>query len=83
MRKPIKTIDFYMRALPCLNKNQLRQNCFAPDSRQFLSNFRFLRCRLADASQDEKGEKCRKGALTGDMGLNPVSLAAGIFVAAL
>ena len=33
-----------------------------------------MRCRLADASQDEKGEKGRKGALTGDMGSNPVSL---------
>ena len=31
-------------------------------------------CSMIDASQDEKGEKCRKGALTGDMGLNPVSL---------
>ena len=27
-----------------------------------------MRCRLADASQDEKGEKCRKGSLTGDTG---------------
>ena len=27
-----------------------------------------------DASQDEKDEKCRKWALTGDMGLNPVRL---------
>ncbi len=53
---------------------QLRLTGLEPDSRQFLSNFRFLRCRLADASQDEKGEKCRKGVLTGDMGSNPVSL---------
>ena len=29
---------------------------------------------MIDASQDEKDEKCRKGALTGDMGLTPVSL---------
>ena len=33
-----------------------------------------MRCRLAGASQDEKSEKCRKGALTGDMGSIPVSL---------
>ncbi len=60
--------------MPCLNKNQLRQNRFVTDSRQFLNKFRFLRCRLAGASQDEKSEKCRKGALTGDMGSIPVSL---------
>ena len=33
-----------------------------------------MRCRLAGASQDEKSEKRRKGALTGDMGSIPVSL---------
>ena len=37
----------------------------------------FLRRRLAGASQDENGEKCRKGALTGGMGSNPVSLQSG------
>ena len=35
--------------------------------------------RKGDASQDEKGEKCQKGALTGDMGLNPVSLPRYLF----
>ncbi len=37
----------------------------------------FLRRRLAGASQDENGEKCRKGALTGGMGSNSVSLQSG------
>ena len=59
-------------ALP--EKNQFRQNRFVTDSRHFLSDFCFLRCRFAGASQDEKGEKCRKEALPGNMGSNPVSL---------
>jgi hypothetical protein len=38
--KPLSIRQYSLRALPCLSKNQLCQNCKAPVSRQFLSDFR-------------------------------------------
>ncbi|MDY4255690.1 MAG: hypothetical protein SOX69_08215 [Oscillospiraceae bacterium] len=38
---------------------------------KFLINYRFLKCRLAGENQREQSEKCRKEALTGDMGSVP------------
>ncbi len=44
---------------------ELRQNCLAPVSDEFSSDFCFLRCRRAGARQSEKGKKRRKGTLSG------------------
>ena len=38
--KPLTIRQYSLRALPCLSKNQLCQNCKAPVRRQFLSDFR-------------------------------------------
>ena len=38
--KRIQIRQYSLRALPCLNENRLRQNCKAPVSRQFTSDFR-------------------------------------------
>ncbi|MED9855241.1 MAG: hypothetical protein UFU41_05530, partial [Oscillospiraceae bacterium] len=62
------------RALPCLSKNLLRQNCKAPVGCAFREIFGFLWCRWAGAHQGKKGENSRKGALTGDRGSVLVSL---------
>ena len=75
--KPLQKRQAFASFFALPEKNQLRQNRFVTDSRQALSNFCFLRRRLADASQGEKGERCRKGALTGGMGSGPVSLYKG------
>ena len=44
---------------------ELRQNCLAPVSDEFSSDFCFLRCRRAGARQGEKDKKRRKGTLSG------------------
>jgi len=38
--KPLKIRKYSLRALPCLSKNHLRQNCKAPVSSQFSGDFR-------------------------------------------
>ena len=66
--------QYSLRALPCLNKNLLRQNCKAPVGCAFRDIFGFLWCRWAGAHQGKKGENSRKGTPTGDMHSALVSL---------
>ena len=54
-----------LRAFSCLDTFLLRQNCKAPVSDEFSSDFWLLRRWLAGASQGEKGKKRRKDTLTG------------------
>ncbi|MCI6585904.1 MAG: hypothetical protein MSC47_02090, partial [Oscillibacter sp.] len=49
----------------CLDTFLLRQNCSAPASDVFSSDFWFLSRRLAGASQGEKSKKRRKDTLAG------------------
>ena len=65
--------QYSLRALSCLSKNLLRQNCKASVGCAFRDIFGFLWCRWAGAHQDKKGENSRKGALTDDMGSTLVS----------
>ena len=62
---PLTIRQYSLRVFSRLNTFPLRQNCFAPDSDGFSSDFCFLRCRRAGARQGEKGKKRRKGALSG------------------
>ena len=56
---------YYLRAFSCLDTFLLRQNCCAPASDVFSSDFWLLRCRRAGARQDEKDKKRRKDTLSG------------------
>ena len=62
---PLTIRQYSLRAFPCLDTFLLRQNCFAPASDEFSSDFWFLRRRRADARQGEKGKKQRKDTLAG------------------
>ena len=56
---------YSLRVFSCLDTFLLRQNCSAPASDVFSSDFWFLRRRRADARQGKKGKKRRKDALSG------------------
>ena len=62
---PLTIRQYSLRVFSRLNTFPLRQNCFAPDSDIFSSDFYFLRCRRAGARQGEKCKKRRKGVLSG------------------
>ena len=60
---------YALRAFPCLTGFLLRQNCKAPASDGFSSDFWLLRCRRAGARQGEKDKKRRKDTLSGVLAL--------------
>ena len=60
---------YALRAFPCLTGFLLRQNCKAPASDGFSSDFWLLRCRRAGARQGEKDKKRRKDTLSGVIAL--------------
>ena len=60
---------YALRAFPCLTEFLLRQNCKAPASDGFSSDFWLLRCRRAGARQGEKDKKRRKDTLSGVLAL--------------
>ena len=62
---PLTIRQYPLRAFPCLDTFLLRQNCFAPASDVFSSDFCFLRRRRAGARQGEKDKKRRKDTLSG------------------
>ena len=62
---PLAIRQYSLRGFPCLGVFLLRQNCKAPASDEFTSDFWLLRRRRADARQGEKGKKRRKGTLAG------------------
>ena len=65
LQSPCQYTKYCLRAFRCLNAFLLRQNCCAPDSFGFSSDFWLLRRRRADARQGEKDKKHRKDALSG------------------
>ena len=62
---PLRIRQYSLRVFPCLVTFLLRQNCKAPASDEFTSDFWLLRRRRAGARQDEKGKKRRKDTLAG------------------
>ena len=62
---PLRIRQYSLRVFPCLGTFLLRQNCKAPASDEFTSDFWLLRRRRADARQGEKGKKRRKDTLAG------------------
>ena len=62
---PLGIRQYSLRVFPCLGTFLLRQNCKAPASDEFTSDFWLLRRRRADARQGEKGKKRRKDTLAG------------------
>ena len=62
---PLRIRQYSLRVFPCLGSFLLRQNCRAPASHGFSSDFWFLRRRRAGARQGEKDKKRRKDTLAG------------------
>ena len=62
---PLRIRQYSLRVFPCLGTFLLRQNCRAPASHGFSSDFWLLRRRRAGARQGEKGKKRRKDTLAG------------------
>ena len=63
LQSPCQYTKYCLRAFHCLIAFPLRQNCFAPDSEGFSSDFCFLRRRCVVTHQGEKGKKRRKDSL--------------------
>ena len=64
-QRPCKYTKYSLRSFRRLAAFLPRQNCFAPDSDEFSSDFWLLRRRCVVTRQGEKGKKCRKVALSG------------------
>lgn len=62
---PLEIRQVFPAGLSLSGHISARQNCFAPASDGFPSDFWLLIRRRADARQGEKGKKRRKGALAG------------------
>ena len=65
LQSPCQYKKYCPRTSHCLNAFLLRQNCYAPDSNEFSSDFCFLRRRCVVTHQGENGKKRRKGILSG------------------
>ena len=65
LQSPCQYTKYCLRAFHCLNAFPFRQNCFAPDSDVFSSDFWFLRRRCVVTHQGEKDKKHRKDTLSG------------------
>ena len=65
LQSPCQYTKYCLRTFHCLNAFLLRQNCCAPGSFGFSSDFWFLSRRCVVTHQDEKGKKRRKDMLSG------------------
>jgi hypothetical protein len=69
---PLARRKYSLRPFPRLNKNPLWENCEAPVSEKFLSDFCCEGRSWADAQQGRQGEKRQKEPLSGVVGSTPV-----------